>query len=123
MENYRGYFTKDELKCSHCGEMHMDERFMEWVVRLREVCAFPFIVNSGYRCPEHPIEKAKKSPGPHSRGVALDIKASGKRAWHLVREATAMNFLGIGIYQDGPVESRFIHIDMDYESNSRPAVW
>ena len=123
MEGYKGYFTRKELECTHCGECHMDERFMQWMVMLRERCAFPFIVTSAYRCPEHPIEQAKKSPGSHSRGVALDIKVSGKRAYTLVREAMDLRFLGIGIYQEGPKESRHVHLDMDTEGAPRPAVW
>ena len=122
MQDYYKYFTKEELQCSHCGESHMDESFMNYICTLRERCAFPFIVTSAYRCKDHPVEAGKASPGAHTTGKAMDIKVSGKRAWMLIKEATAMNFVGIGVSQKGDPNSRFVHLDM-YLDGPRPAVW
>lgn len=122
------YFTKDELRCSckECKddeEVHMDPQFMELIIILRERCGFPFIVTSAYRCPKHPIEARKSSPGAHSSGKAMDIKADGKRAHKLLQEALDMGFLGIGVNQKGNHAQRFIHVDMDTSQPSRPWVW
>lgn len=129
--NYR-FFTNEELACSHCLEQgitdsheNMDEQFMEMVIHLREELGFPFIVTSAYRCPEHPIEKAKSSPGAHSSGTAMDIKASGKKAYKLLSGAFEYKFLGIGSNQRGDHGQRFVHIDMwmDAPPGQRPWTW
>lgn len=116
------YFTADELSCSHCGESHMDEFFMEQIVALREELGFGFIVTSSYRCPEHPVEARKESPGAHTSGKAMDIKVSGKRAYLLLEAALRKGFIGVGISQKGDHAKRFIHLDM-WTEGSRPRVW
>lgn len=98
----------------------MDEAFMQWLAMLRVRCAFPLEVVSAYRCNEHPREKEK--PSPHSKGLAVDIKVQGKRAWKLVREAFELNFIGVGIYQGRDREEKYIHLDMDVDRTS-PEVW
>ena len=116
------YFTEDELKCSHCGKSNIDENFMKKVEVLREQLGFPFPVNSGYRCPEHPIEARKKAPGAHATGHAIDIGVSGKQAYDLVESAMKSGeFTGIGINQKGG--SRFIHLDDIENSPERPRPW
>lgn len=127
-QTYR-YFTSEELGCKHCIEEgitdsheNMDEGFMENIVMLREKLAFPFIVTSAYRCPNHPIEARKSSPGAHSTGKAIDIHVTRKRAHRLLKEAMAMGFIGIGVSQKGNDDSKFIHLDMWYEG-PRPNVW
>jgi zinc D-Ala-D-Ala carboxypeptidase len=116
------YFTEDELKCSHCGKSNIDKNFMAKVEVLREQLGFPFPVNSGYRCPEHPIEARKKAPGAHATGHAIDIGVSGKQAYDLVESAMKSGeFTGIGINQKGG--SRFIHLDDIENSPERPRPW
>tara|TARA_R100000781_G_scaffold98818_1_gene62399 strand:+ start:223 stop:588 length:366 start_codon:yes stop_codon:yes gene_type:complete len=117
------YFTEDELKCSHCGESGMDATFMKRIEALREELGFPFPVNSGYRCPEHPIEARKNSPGAHATGHAIDIGVRGAQAHTLLYAALEAGFTGIGVNQKGG--SRFIHLD-DIENSTdrpRPTVW
>ena len=118
------YFTEDELKCSHCGKSGMNESFMNKIEVLREQLGFPFPVNSAYRCPEHPIEARKSSPGAHATGHAIDIGVSRKQGYELVEAAMkSEKFKGIGINQKG--NSRFIHLD-DIENSPtrpRPTIW
>lgn len=66
-------FSEDELKCSHCGKLEMDVEFMDHIQELRTWYGKPMIVTSAYRCPDHPIEKAKETPGEHAQGLAIDI--------------------------------------------------
>ena len=96
------FFTTPEFKS-----------FMERLTALRLDCGFPFPINSGWRCMQHPIEAARiakgKPPGPHYWGAA-DIKASFERAYPLM--ATAMQRgMGVGAVQHGPVGNRFVHVD------------
>lgn len=118
------YFTEDELKCTHCGKSGMDKDFMIRIEALREQLGFPFPVNSAYRCPEHPIEARKSSPGAHSTGQAIDIGVQGEKAHMLLDAALQAGFTGIGVSQKGSL-GRFIHLD-DLEGSSerpRPTVW
>ena len=118
------YFSKEELSCRHCGEYKFDEGFLELLNGIREECGFPLPVTSGYRCPKHPIEAAKKRPGAHSSGRAVDIKVSGERAHKLVSVALAMGVPRIGVKQKSGSEiyDRFIHLDWDITLPG-PAIW
>jgi len=117
------YFTEYELKCSHCGEHKMDDDFMTKIEALRHELDFPFTVSSGYRCPEHPIEAAKKAPGAHASGRAIDIACKGDKAHRLLEAALRMGLSGIGVNQKG--DYRFIHLDdlENEEGRPRPWVW
>ena len=62
------YFTEAELACSHCNKQGINEQFMLKIESLREQLGFPFIVTSGYRCEQHPIEARKTAAGAHTTG-------------------------------------------------------
>lgn len=121
MANYK-YFKEEELACSHCGRVNMNELFMEAIEDLRERMGFPFVISSAYRCKDHPVEASKETPGAHNRGVAIDILVSGERAYRLLSEALEMGFVGIGVNQRGDHSQRFIHLDYD-EEGYRPTIW
>lgn len=104
------YFTEDEFKCSHCGECKIDLDFVKELDDIREKLNAPLRVNSGYRCPDHPIEAAKSEPGPHTTGRAADIGVSGDLARDFLSQA-AKTFPGVGVNQTGDWEDRFIHVD------------
>lgn len=131
------YFSEKELACSHCGTALMDENFLALLDSLRGSYG-PLTITSGYRCPEHPIEKRKSTgPGAHSTGKAVDISVSRQNAYKLlscvftrplplhkfigggVPDYTPQ-FTGIGINQKG--NSRFIHLDV-ITTGTRPTIW
>jgi len=127
MSKYR-FFEDSELSC-HCDKCkdnptadNMDEGFMNTIVRLRESLGFAFPVSSAYRCPNHPVERNKETPGAHTSGKAIDILVSGPRAYKILRESFDADILGIGVSQTGKHNSRFIHLDQWVEG-PRPAVW
>jgi uncharacterized protein YcbK (DUF882 family) len=117
------YFTEEELVCRHCNESGMDSAFMQKVDCLREKMGFSFPVNSAYRCPDHPIEARKDSPGAHASGRAIDIGVRGQAAYKLLQGALEAGFTGIGVSQRRGV--RFIHLDdlEDSEGRPRPHIW
>ena len=51
-------FSRIEFACSHTGECDMDAEFMDALQELRNQFG-PMRITSGYRSPEHPIEKRK----------------------------------------------------------------
>jgi uncharacterized protein YcbK (DUF882 family) len=67
---------------------------------LRARCGFPFVITSGYRSEDHPIEAKKEKAGTHAQGIAADIKV-----------------------RDG-VASSFVHVDIrDLDGNESPVMW
>ena len=117
------YLTEKDLVCQHCGKDGMDPKFMKMVDILRHKLGFSFPVNSAYRCPDHPIEARKASPGSHASGRAIDIGVRGKEAYKLIQAALEAGFTGIGVSQKGSVS--FIHLDnLEGESSRpRPHIW
>lgn len=100
------HFTLEEFDCQHTGKNEMQESFLEKLDELREVCEMPFIITSGYRAPEHPVEARKASPGTHAKGIACDISArNGAERGRVVKNAIELGFTGIG------VAKTFIHVD------------
>lgn len=124
----KNYFSKEELACKHClaqgksvdDSYFFDGEFIELLNRIRADCGFALPVSSGYRCARHPIEAAKKRPGAHSSGRAVDIAVSGNLAYKLISVAIAHGVPRIGVNQKG--DSRFIHLDWDVTLPG-PTVW
>jgi hypothetical protein len=107
-------FGRHEFECRcGCGRADMDPDFMDALQDLRTSCDFPFVINSGYRCENHPAEKHKgegATTGEHALGKAADIGVSGARARTLLKMASILDFPRIGVKQHGPLGGRFIHV-------------
>ena len=100
------YFEKAEFDCQETGENQMKDYFMEMLDELRHRCGFPFKITSGYRSPEHSIERAKVLPGTHADGIAADIYVTDAvQRYILLEQAFDLGFSGIGVH------STFIHVD------------
>lgn len=109
------YFELSEFDCQETGENEMDEDFLQSLDYLRELCGFPFVITSGYRSPNHSIEKAKTTPGTHAQGVAVDIKVdNGAQRMRVVEEAINIGFSGIGVAKG------FVHVDA---RKTTPVMW
>lgn len=101
------HFKESEFACKHCGKCEMDEEFMQRLDSAREDAGIPFVINSGYRCPEY--DRSIGGAGNHSVGKAADIRIpNSSNAWFLVISSLIKTgFTRIGISQD----SSFIHVD------------
>ena len=112
------HFSRSEFSCKcGCGQCEMQTDFLNRLQALRMMWGKPMIITSGYRCPNHPVERAKASPGTHAQGIAADVGISGADAISLLRLALESNFTGIGIQQKG--HGRFLHLD----TRQHPALW
>lgn len=112
-------FSYDEFACAHCGENRTEHRLIDYLQRLRDQCDFPFVITSGYRCPDHPVEARKAHPGAHALGLAADIGLSHVHALHLLKIALMdPETMGVGINQKG--DGRFIHLDIAPAATFRP---
>ena len=114
------YFHPDEFRCQHCGGEGIKSSFAEKLDDIRDECGFPFLISSGYRCPEHPIEAKKEKPGAHSTGHAADIAVTGEQAIRVLEVAIKHGIKRIGVNQKGG--GRFIHLDTAPDLPS-PAIW
>lgn len=117
-------FEEHEFTCKcGCGETKMNPTFMRRLQTLRDAVGFALPVTSGYRCPDHPAEAAKDTPGAHTRGCAVDLGVDRGRAYEVLKAATRLGFTGLGINQKG--DGRFIHLDdlVNDEDHMRPTIW
>ena len=117
------HFPKKELQCKcGCKSAPMNREFMERIELLRVEYGKPIYATSAYRCPNHDV--AEGGARVHPSGRAIDLQCYGGQARELIKIATKMNFLGLGISQTGPYDKRFIHLD-DLQStlHKRPWVW
>ena len=109
------FFTLDEFNCSHTGENRMEREVLDKLDTLREDCGFPFVITSGYRSPQHPIEAKKDVPGQHSQGIAADIRINNAAQRYVItRKALELGFTGIGVASD------FVHVDT---RGTTPVMW
>ena len=113
------YFTREEFACQYTGENEISDRLLLKLDLLRARCGSPFVITSGYRSKDHPIESKKETPGTHAQGIAADIKVTdGTQRFKIVEEAIKMGFSGIG------VAGQFVHVDIrDLDGNESPVMW
>ena len=110
------YFNKSEFSNF---EM-MDEKLLSMLDEMREIYGYPIKITSSYRSPEHPIESAKKQPGEHSYGAAVDIVSdSGGKTFRLVKAAIEVGFTRIGISR----KKGFIHLGIGYPNAPEKTIW
>lgn len=109
---YAPYFTEEEFRCSHSGEVKVTKRFMNALLKVRIEYDKPMVITSGYRSEDHPVEARKSSPGFHTTGIACDVKCWSNEAFHIVAIAIKHGFTGIGVSQNSKSNARFVHLDM-----------
>ena len=110
------YFDKSEFSNF---EM-MDEKLLSMLDEMREIYGYPIKITSSYRSPDHPIEAAKKEPGEHSYGAAVDIVSDGGgKTFRLVKAAIEAGFTRIGVSR----KKGFIHLGIGYPGAPEKTIW
>ena len=110
------YFNKSEFSNFDM----MDEKLLSMLDEMREIYGYPIKITSSYRSPEHPIEAAKKQPGEHSYGAAVDIVSdSGGKTFRLVKAAIEVGFTRIGVSR----KKGFIHFGIGYPNAPEKTIW
>ena len=111
------YFKKAEFACPCCGKNLCDKPFMDKVDKARSEAGVPFVITSGYRCPDHNLRVGGKSDSSHPMGCACDIEAEDSRSRFLIIDGlikAGFNRIGIG--------RKFIHADDDINKDQE-VVW
>lgn len=94
----------------------MNADFLAKLDEAREFAGIPFIINSAYRSPTHPLSISNPSSS-HIKGLAVDISVTDSNTRGLTLDALrAVGFTRIGI------ASTFIHVDLDY-SKAQNVTW
>ena len=97
-------------------EDNMSKEFLFVLDEAREFAGIPFIINSAYRSPEHPLS-IKNPNSSHIKGLAVDIKATdSKTRFKIVKALIQVGFTRIGI------ADTFIHVDLDLDKTQN-VIW
>ena len=97
-------------------EENMDANFLHKLDKARSIANMPFIINSAYRSPEHPLS-IKNPTSSHIKGLAVDIKCTDSRTRFIIVDALIKaEFNRIGI------ADTFIHVDSDLDK-SQNVIW
>ena len=97
-------------------ENNMNVDFLAKLDEAREYANIPFIINSAYRSPEHPLS-IKNPSSSHIKGLAVDISAKDSIDRFLILDA----LLAVGFSRIG-VSDSFIHVDSDIDK-AQNVVW
>jgi len=115
-----------EWACPHCGSLIVVPAFLDRIEELRYRCGFPLWLSSGYRCPAHNRQVSTTGDtGPHTTGLAVDIRAYGTKARAILDHAAPLQFRGIGLRQHGAIARRILHLDdlAGDAQSPRPWIW
>lgn len=116
-------FKPNEFRSAGNNKLKMESSFLDILQAIRNTLNEPMIIASGYRDPDYNTQVSSTGiSGPHTTGLASDIKCYGESAHRLVQIAMSMNVSGLGIKQSGPWVDRFIHLDT-IRDDGRPRVW
>ena len=97
-------------------EDNMSKKFLFVLDEAREFAGIPFIINSAYRSPEHPLS-IKNPNSSHIKGLAVDIKATDSvTRFKIVKALIEVGFTRIGI------ADTFIHVDLDLDKTQN-VIW
>ena len=97
-------------------ENNMNKNFLFVLDEARELAGIPFVINSAYRSPEHPLS-IKNPSSSHIKGLAVDIKATDSiTRFKIVKALIEVGFTRMGI------SDTFIHVDLDLDKTQN-VIW
>ena len=65
------YFTTEEMECPCCGVDNMHRAFVLMLDEARRLAGVPFVVTSGFRCPDHNRAVGGNPDSAHLVGLGL----------------------------------------------------
>ena len=97
-------------------EENMNVDFLAKLDEAREYANIPFIINSAYRSPEHPLS-IKNPNSSHIKGLAVDISVKDSRTRFIILDA----LIKVGFNRIG-IADTFIHVDLDIDKSNK-VIW
>ena len=111
------YFKKKEFTCKcGCEKNIISGELLEMLDKARGLAKIPFVINSGYRCENHP-QSLKSPSSSHIKGLAADIKCTDSKSRALIIDA-----LGYAGFKRFGISDSFIHADID-NGKPNPVIW
>lgn len=102
------FFRPEEFQCRCCHENRIRPEFVQALDTARQSAGIPFLITSGWRCPDHNREVGGVPDSSHCRGWAADIAVPGGSDRFIITQALLeCGFTRVGIGSD------FIHADCD----------
>ncbi len=102
------HFKAEEFRCKHCGEILIESKIIDILEELRNYLKKPVIITSAYRCKVHNRRIGGVPNSAHTKGLAVDIKATNSK----IRHEILSFLLSKGIKRIG-IANVFIHFDLD----------
>lgn len=113
------YFTNNDFRNAtpSCSIDDMEENFLHRLDVARYHSGVPYIVLSAHRTEEHEIAKGRDGTSSHTKGIAVDLKATNSRArYKILIGLIKAGFNRLGIYES------FIHCDSDPDKDQQ-VIW
>lgn len=111
------YFKRSEVMCPCCKDGDILPDFRAKLNKAREIAGIPFIISSGFRCPEHNSAVGGSKTSSHMVGCAVDIKCNNSRD----RKIIVDSLLKAGLNRIG-ISRSFIHVDDDF-TKDKDVLW
>ena len=99
------HFKPSEIACRHCGELLINEDFLDKLEIQRVASGEAIVLSSAYRCPTWNAMVGGAPLSEHKLAKAGDQALKGRDRGPVVASARASGFTGIGFYKT------FIHAD------------
>ena len=97
---------------------NLEPKMLDFLIKLEGTIGRELTITSGYRSPDHPVEKNKSKPGEHTEGLAVDVVAiGGTPVFEIVEAAIDLGCKRIGISR----KSNFIHLGLS--TNRVTSIW
>lgn len=91
------HFKLEEFACKCCGQIRLNQEFLNRLEDARERAGIPFVITSGFRCEKHNKEVGSTSLN-HVSGKAADVQClTGWNRLIMVSSLIASGFKRIGI--------------------------
>ena len=100
------HFTVEEFMCPCCGEVVIEQDFIEKLEEARLEADIPFVIDSGYRCKAHNKAVGGKANSAHRKGYAADIVVATDHQRALIVIAA----IHAGFTRIGPAKT-YVHLD------------
>ena len=99
------YFKPKEIACRGTGELVVDVKALDILLRARLLADKPFKINSAYRSRLHNARVGGAPKSAHRSGIAFDIALAGHDRKKLLRFCQEAGFGSFGLYKT------FLHVD------------
>lgn len=112
------HFTSNEFVCK-CGSSHdtkLDDDLVTKLEKLRtKLDCSKIIINSGYRCSAHDKNVGGTGLGPHTKGVAADIKCYNKKGEVIDSRTVCCAAQEVGFNGIANIDKNYnaTHVDVD----------